>query len=275
MMPEPPDGVPDRRRPPFCYQTIDALAAIRATLAGSKLVSALGIYLVLTEVANAKGGAAARGGFRATRKEIAKSVGVSIDTLDRYVTLLEEAGVLRVEKRMVDGVNLPNVWALVDPPGRSDAATPSRTGAAQVPKETHTEEEVPPVSPPSTDVAIARPANRPETVARRPVTDHEYETAVQILEVFNHVAGTAYSSVDWVAKIISRLREHPGLTIEAHDVVIRRAFAGKHWWTGPPSPSIVYGNAAHFERCVHAVLVDPAGPGSGGLTAEEMEAQDG
>lgn len=124
-MPQTADAVTDHRSPPFCYQTLDALAAIRAYFTGAKLATALAVYVTFTEVANAKGGAAARGGFKATRKEIAKLAGVSVDTLDRYAATFEEIGVIEVEREKVGEVNLPNRWALTDPstPGRTDAAT--------------------------------------------------------------------------------------------------------------------------------------------------------
>lgn len=113
----------DRRRGPFCYQTHEALDAIRALFDPGKRATALGIYLVLTEVANRDGGEIARGGFTARRKEIAALAGVSLDTLDRYIGGLVEAGVLEVTKARTGPVNLPNVWVLRDPPD----APPSRT----------------------------------------------------------------------------------------------------------------------------------------------------
>lgn len=125
-----PSPVVDRRNPPFCYQTLDAIAAIREYFVPSRRSTALGIYLVFTETANSKGGAAARDGFSATRKEIASLVGVSLDTLDRYVKEFVEIGVLEVEEQKIGKVNLPNVWVLTTPPERIQASTPPRTDAA-------------------------------------------------------------------------------------------------------------------------------------------------
>jgi len=118
-----PSAVTDRRRPAFCYQSLDALKAVREHFAAARLSTALGIYLVFTETANSKGGAAARDGFSATRKEIAEQAGVSLATLDRYVNEFAEIGVLEIDVQKVGKVNLPNVWALVDPPGRTHAST--------------------------------------------------------------------------------------------------------------------------------------------------------
>jgi hypothetical protein len=136
-MTETADGaVRDERRTPFCYQTHDALDVLRATFDGNRRATALAIYLCLTEAANRSGGAAARDGFTAARKEVADAAGVSADTLDRYVAEMEAAGILRRDRRRVEGVNLPNVWVLVEPGQVPPVAAPvrpggSRAGAAQ------------------------------------------------------------------------------------------------------------------------------------------------
>ena len=128
------ERIEDRRRPPFCFQTHATLDAIREHFTGAKRATAIAVYVCLTEAANRNGGAPARDGFRAARKEIAQLAGVSVDTLDRYVAEFEQIGVLAVERSKIGDVNLPNSWALVDPPGappsRTRAATPSRTRAA-------------------------------------------------------------------------------------------------------------------------------------------------
>ena len=133
-MPDSSAAVTDNRRAPFCYQTMDALAVIRENFNGSHRASAIGVYVTLTETANRIGGASARGGFSAVRKEIADDAGISVDTLDRYVKRFEEIGILYVERVKTGTVNHPNVWTLCDvshaPPSRTHAATPSRTHAA-------------------------------------------------------------------------------------------------------------------------------------------------
>jgi hypothetical protein len=129
-MPDSAGAVREARRPPFCFQTLDATAAIRERFDGVRRGTAIAIYATLTEVANEIGGADARESFEATRKRIAEMVGISVDTLDRYVRILEQIGLIAVERRTAGSVNLPNVWHLCDPPGRTGAATPGRTGAA-------------------------------------------------------------------------------------------------------------------------------------------------
>lgn len=260
----------DQRRPPFCYQTSDALTVLREVFAGAKRATALAIYLTLTDVANTNWDDGGRNGFKAARAEIAELAGVSVDTFDRYVKEFETVGLLHIERRTIGKVSLPNEWSLRDPPSRTHAATPAAPvrhirarDKAELQEVVQDLEPTPPVGPPQ------RPDNRPAQVNRKPVKDHEYETATQVLTAFNHIAGTRYQSSDWIAKVISRCREHPDLTPEQHEAVIRRAFADP-WWTGPPSPSIVYGNAAVFEQSIHALTVGGAPGRERGLTTEEM-----
>jgi hypothetical protein len=138
-MTEASDGaapVQDGRRPPFCYQTHDALAVIREHFTGAKLTTALAIYLSMTEAANRAGGAEARAGFRATRNEIASAAGISADTLDRYVSTFTKVGLIEARRESVGKVHMPNVWVLLDPSPVPPLAAPvrgggSRTGAAQ------------------------------------------------------------------------------------------------------------------------------------------------
>lgn len=140
--------VSDARRAPFFYQTEDAFDALRERFSGARRTTAIAVYVVLTETANRLGGEKARDGFRASRTSVAKMVGVSVDTFDRYVSELVEIGLLEVERERVEGVNLPNRWRLLSPPrvapgaggSRTGAVRGSRTGAAQVLEEPRSEE---------------------------------------------------------------------------------------------------------------------------------------
>lgn len=129
-MAEVPDDarvIMDDRESGFCYQTRDALAVIREAFAGTRRTTALAVYLTFTDVANEKGGSKARGGFDATRADIAEATGVSLDTLDRYAKEFVKIGVLKVQRHRIGKANLPNTWALCTPTSLSPAATPSRT----------------------------------------------------------------------------------------------------------------------------------------------------
>jgi hypothetical protein len=146
-MPDPADGAPavddaqvrDGRSSPWCFQTHAALDLIRASFDGPKRSTALAVYVCLTEAANRSGGAAARGGFTASRADIAAAAGISVDTLDRYAAEFSRVGLITVERRRHQGVNLPNRWVLADPspppvPPLAARVRPggSRVGAAQV-----------------------------------------------------------------------------------------------------------------------------------------------
>lgn len=202
--------------------------------------------------------------------EISHDLDVSQRALQGYLRELRDAPVFEgggpdVDRLVVSerhGMGLPNTYVINDaigyailPNGMASAATPSGE-----PRQTSRERdpsrgqdlEPKKISP----LTSPRPENRPATVARKPVTDDEYATASLILQRFNGAAGTRYTSVDWVAKIVSRIREHPELPVEAHAIVIDRVLA-EPWWQGDPSPSVIYGNAGIFERSVHAVRTQP------------------
>lgn len=273
-MTDTPDGTPplvqDARRPPFCYQTHDALDAVRDAAADEEKLSvstAIAVYVSLTETANRSGGALARGAFQATRKDIARRAGVSIDTLDRYIAAFEKHNLLRVLREEVHGVNMPNTWTLLETESVPPVTAPvrsggSRPGAAQEPKKPlEKKKDLSPIAP--------RPPNRPATVNRKPVKDAEYDLAAQVLTSFNEQAGTHYGSRDYVAKVVMRIREQPTLTLEMHQAVIAASLA-RSWWSGSPSPSVVYGNASLFERAVHSAASDSAGDRP--MTPDEMRA---
>ncbi len=253
----------DRRRPPFCFQTHDALDLIREHFTGGARSTALAIYLTMTEIANRKGGAEARSGFRATRKQIASHAGVGVTTFDRYVRDFEALGLIEITRERVGEVNLPNRWALIDSPSETgpgdDPLVAPVGGGAPVPvplrarsssEEEKTFEEDPPVAPPSTEVALVHPANRPLTVNKKPVTNDEYDLASDVLAAFNAAAGTRYSSRLVFEKIIRRIREHPEVTLEHHRAIIANNFADP-WWKDNPAPEVIYGNASIFERSAH------------------------
>ncbi len=91
-------------------------------------------------------------------------------------------------------------------------------------------------------------------VDRKPVTEEEEQTARAVLAVWNAHTDQTLSSQDWLAKIVMRIREHPLLHQIDHETVITAVLNDPNpWWSGHPSPSIVYGNGAQFERCLTLV----------------------
>lgn len=97
------------------------------------------------------------------------------------------------------------------------------------------------------------PPNPPAMkVDRKTVSDEERAKADLILGEFNEVFGTHFAAREFVAKIVMRCREHPALSVWQHRGVIERSFAAP-WWTDSPSPAVIYGNAALFEKALSAV----------------------
>lgn len=94
------------------------------------------------------------------------------------------------------------------------------------------------------------PSEKKHRVNKRVVTDDEFALTAAVVEQFNSSAGTALSTEAHLTPIVGRIRERPDYTIEHHRKIIEAVFAGDHWWTGPPTPKIIYGNPAIFEQSV-------------------------
>jgi DNA-binding transcriptional ArsR family regulator len=183
---------------------------------------------------------------------IARDVGVSVRSVERHVAALREAGLVDAEQQYRDdGSKTFNVYRLVGyrphptpvsgTPDTSDPGHPTHvSGLARASGQKEPLE-------PSVEPDPPNPPGTPATVGRRPVTQPEALTAAGILREFNDVFGTRFTLAAWAAKIISRVREHPELDVVAHRVVLE-ANATAPWWSGAPSPSVVYGSAAQFER---------------------------
>lgn len=95
-------------------------------------------------------------------------------------------------------------------------------------------------------------------VARKPVTDAEHDLATAIVAAFNVKAGTQVTVDAHLTPIVGRIREKPNLTAADHRGIIAAVFAADRWWKGPPSPSVIYGNAAQFERSIEVWRAAPA-----------------
>lgn len=87
-------------------------------------------------------------------------------------------------------------------------------------------------------------------VGQKVVTDDEFTLAAAVVSQFNSSAGTELTTEAHLTPIVGRIRERPALTAEQHGKIIEAVFAGDHWWTGPPTPKIIYGNPAIFEQSI-------------------------
>lgn len=110
-------------------------------------------------------------------------------------------------------------------------------------------------------------------VDRKAVTEAEGGLARAVLETWNDLTGQTLTARDWLSKIVMRVREHPELALDEHEHLIVAALRDP-WWTGPPSPSVIYGNGAQFERCVEQArgYAGPARPAryGRGLSARQV-----
>lgn len=86
-----------------------------------------------------------------------------------------------------------------------------------------------------------------KTVGHAKIALQEAEIAGAVLAAFNQVAGTKFAGQSWLRKIILRVREHPEVSVDEHRAIIERNFE-RPWWRDDPSPSVIYGNDAVFER---------------------------
>jgi hypothetical protein len=86
-------------------------------------------------------------------------------------------------------------------------------------------------------------------VDRKPVRWDHARLAMEVLAAWNKEAGQELRSRDWLAKIVMRIREYPEATLPDHQFIIRANLADP-WWKGAPTPSVIYGNGAQFERAI-------------------------
>jgi hypothetical protein len=94
-------------------------------------------------------------------------------------------------------------------------------------------------------------------VSGKAVNEDEQAMSQAILDEFNRQAGTRYSIATdkWQRMIVARMRKHPDLSLEAYSGVIEALVQGPRWWDAsdegvPPTPNLIFGNDAQFERCL-------------------------
>jgi hypothetical protein len=92
-------------------------------------------------------------------------------------------------------------------------------------------------------------------VARKQVTEDEWDLASQVLAAFNEAAGSELTIEAHYTPIVGRIREKPALTIEHHRRIIAANFR-KPWWEDRPTPRVIYGSAAQFEASIEKARGD-------------------
>lgn len=216
--------------------------------------TALAVYCALGTFANSGGSCFP------SKAKIAERAGVSQETVKRALRELEQAGAVTRQPRYVDGRQTSNDYYLHRvQPGTGTGSDVTGEGVRGDPAELDQitrPENYPPVGPPAVIVA-----DRRMIVDRTPAVPAHLDAAVEILDYWNQKTGQALTAKTWLAKIVMRLREHPGLGVEDHKRIIDVALAPENvWWKGPASPSVVYGNDAQFERCIAQTTAPRAAP---------------
>lgn len=196
---------------------------------------------------------------------MAERLEMGVRTVRRALAELEEQGLISRERsRRQDGslgvyhytfrpdTILPPAGAAATPPAGNDRATGQSGRSRGTGSEPETTLEPVELEAASESTGLVLGGTRKTwKVDGKAVTPPEYEDAVAILNAWNGATGQALRSTDWLAKIVMRIREHPELPIGDHvDIIL--ANLNHPWWTGPPTPSVVYGNGAQFERAMMA-----------------------
>jgi hypothetical protein len=237
---------------------------------------AIRIYALLSRYAQYHGGETFRG-----KKELAERLRCSKPSIDRALRELIAVGAIEIQDRWANnGAQRENgyvVWAAAPSNRRHGGVTPE-TGeghTSDTPSRARSSLEIPVEDPgreSTRDVAVIV-TRRGWKVDRKVVTDDEEGRARWILICWNEHAGQALASKDWLAKIVMRIREHPELTAEDHEAIIAAALRPENaWWSGPPTPSVVYGNGAQFERAMVTTWAPPQG-GDGAFDVAMAELQ--
>lgn len=174
---------------------------------------------------------------------IIKKTGLGKSSVYRSLDELEEAGLLR---RGEDDRKVECFWLSVP---RWEESSHSGTTIPTVGKPLMEE---PSVKRKRTKKAVheKKKGTEQRTVDRKRVTEAELDLAAAVVSQFNSSAGTALSVDAHLTPIVMRIRERPDYTERQHRAIIEAVFAGEHWWTGPPTPRVIYGNAGQFEQSI-------------------------
>lgn len=221
-------------------------------------------------------------GHDANRETLASALGFGVKKVTAACRLLQERGLLDVQRR---GLGLPNLYVVREPEtDRSRKAVAAVQEEPQGPFPLSLEDG----SLQDTDSAGAPDADDTAALAVRVVdlgrvdrqaVDPAHNVLAQdVLALWNQLTEQSLTSKDWLRMLVMRIREHPELTLADHEHVLRASLASP-WWRGAPSPNVIYGSGAQFERSMTAARNGPAAParryGTGMTTAEILAATQG
>lgn len=177
-------------------------------------------------------------------RRLAADTELSERSVQRALAELEERGFIeRHERYRDDGGRRSDLFTFPALAGEGVAVSPP-------PGDTESGQE-PGSSEPGTSVANAPDVQgqRHWRVDRKVVTPAEDALALAVLAVWNEHAGQELRARGWLAKIVMRIREYPEATLADHAHIIHANLA-RPWWSGAPTPSVVYGSDAQFERAI-------------------------
>lgn len=212
---------------------------------------ALRLYTILSRYADQEGKAFP------SRRTLATRLRCSVDSVDRAMKELDaEHLVMAVHRYEDDGTGTlrrqtSNEYAVVRHPGRTGAAGEGRVGAAPGTRAT-TERESSSTANAVDSLARVRERTAGEQVwkvDRKPVAWEHARLAQDVLAAWNELTQQDLRARTWLAKIVMRIREYPEATLDDHRYLIERNLAHP-WWKGAPTPSVIYGSDAQFERSV-------------------------
>jgi len=172
------------------------------------------------------------------QKKLGMLAGVGDRMIRKYLDELEEAALIEIHRQ---GQTKPNRYVLFGSgQERNHSSAQDRNHSSD---EEDTGEE-------DSKAKRVEPKEPKPKVGGKVVSDKELSLATSIIAAFNAKAGTTLSVPPHLTPIVGRIRERPTLTAEQHGKIIAAVFAAEHWWTDPPGPRIIYGNAAQFEQSI-------------------------
>lgn len=206
-----------------------------------------------------------------SQETLADLCAVSVDTIERRVRKLREHGYLEVERRAIKSGKRVNHYTRrgldqalreLEVARLEQEANPAAVRGSQEggdPAAVRGSATANPAPMRATNPAAMRVTNPApmrgevetgETEAGKHTQPRARELALEVLRVFNELASTKFSGEGHVRQIEAVVAARGDLTLEDHRGVIERNLRAP-WWSGPPSPAVIYKSLEQFERALH------------------------